>query len=55
MHARLLDLPIYHPYFELTTMGYVKKALEIIGVTVKESKKIKSSAKETYYQFFLDF
>ncbi|MFX1280386.1 MAG: hypothetical protein ACFFA3_13340 [Promethearchaeota archaeon] len=55
LHARLLDLPRYHPYIELTTMGYVKKALEIVGVKVKETKKIKSSAKETYYQFLLEF
>lgn len=55
LHARLLDLPRYHPYFELTTMGYVKKALEIVGIKVKEARKIKSSAKETYYQFVLDF
>ncbi|MFX0028396.1 MAG: hypothetical protein ACFE8B_04260 [Candidatus Hermodarchaeota archaeon] len=55
LHARLLDLPRYHPYIEFTTMGYIKKTLEIVGVEVKEIKKIKSSAKETYYQFLLEF
>ncbi|MFX1571518.1 MAG: hypothetical protein ACFFB0_02135 [Promethearchaeota archaeon] len=54
LHARILDLPKYHPYFELTTMGYIKKALELIGLTVEKTTKIKSSAKEIYYQFILN-
>ncbi|MFX1389952.1 MAG: hypothetical protein ACFE9Z_07825 [Promethearchaeota archaeon] len=55
LHARLLDLPKYHPYFELVSMGYIKGALDVIGIKAKDIKKIKSSAKETYYQYTLDF
>ncbi|MFX1389951.1 MAG: hypothetical protein ACFE9Z_07820 [Promethearchaeota archaeon] len=54
LHARIFNLPKYHPHFELITMGYIKKALELIGVNVKETTKIKSSAEEIYYQFTLD-
>ncbi|MFX1389953.1 MAG: hypothetical protein ACFE9Z_07830 [Promethearchaeota archaeon] len=54
LHVQLLDFPKYHPYLELTTMGYIKKALELVGITIREAKKIESSAKEIYYQFTLD-
>ncbi len=54
VHARVLDLPNYHPIYEFTIMGYTENALEIVGINVKEIKKIKSSAKEIYYQFVVD-
>ena len=54
MHAYVLDMPLLPIYFEYTNMGYVQKALEIIGVQVKEIIKIKSSVKEIYYKFVLD-
>lgn len=54
MHAYILDLPKYHIYFEYNNMGYAEKALGIIGVQVKETIKVKSSAKEIYYKFVLD-
>ncbi|MFX1389954.1 MAG: hypothetical protein ACFE9Z_07835 [Promethearchaeota archaeon] len=55
LHVRLLDLQLHHIYFELTIMGYVKKTLQLVGLTVKETTKIASSKKEIYYQFLLDF
>ena len=54
MHAYVLDMPLYHIYFEYTNMGYVQKALELIGVQVKNIIKVNSSAKEIYYKFELD-
>ena len=35
-------------------MGYIEKALEIIGVQVKETIKVKGTAKEMHYKFVLD-
>lgn len=55
LHVQLLDFPKYHPFFEFVTMGYIKKALELVGVTVKKTAKIKNSEEEIYYQFVLDF
>ncbi len=54
MHAYVLDMPLYHIYFEYTNMGYVEKALEITGFQVKEIIKVKSTLKEIYYKFVLD-
>ncbi|KKN35726.1 hypothetical protein LCGC14_0780670 [marine sediment metagenome] len=54
MHGYILDLPIYHVYFEYITMGYRQKALELMGIHVKETIKVKGTAKETYYKFVLD-
>ena len=54
MHAYMLDLPVCHPYFEYTTMGYRQKALELMGIHVKETIKVRSTPKETYYKFVLD-
>ncbi|KKM93097.1 hypothetical protein LCGC14_1211880 [marine sediment metagenome] len=54
MHAYILDLPLYHPYFEYTTMGYRQKALELMGIQVGEFIKVKGTAKETYYKFVLE-
>ncbi len=53
-HFYILDLPIYHIFFEYSTMGWIKKALEITGVSVKEIIKVKGTAKEIYYKFVLD-
>ena len=54
MHAYIFDLPRYHIYFEYVVMGYIEKALEIIGVQVKETIKVKGTAKEMHYKFVLD-
>jgi len=53
-HLHIFDVPLYHVFFEYSTMGYVQKALEIMGVFVKETIKEKGSAKETHYKFVLD-
>jgi len=54
MHAYVLDLPFYHVYFEYVVMGYRQKALELMGIHVKETVKVKGTAKEIYYKFVLD-
>ncbi len=54
IHAYILDLPIYHAYFEYTTMSFNKKVSELFGIPVKETIKVKSSTKEIYYKFILD-
>ncbi len=54
IHASILDLPLYHIYFEYVVMGYIQKGLELIGVPVKETIKVKSSANDSYYNFVLD-
>ncbi|KKM93094.1 hypothetical protein LCGC14_1211850 [marine sediment metagenome] len=54
IHAYILDLPIYHAYFEYTTMSFNKKVSELFGIPVKETIKVKSSAKETHYKLILD-
>ncbi len=53
-HAYVLDLPIYHIYFEYVVMGYAQKAIDLIGLTIKETIKVRSSAKEIHYKFVLD-
>ncbi len=53
-HLYILDMPLYHLYFEYSTVGYVVKALEIMEVSVKETIKVKGSAKETHYKLILD-
>ncbi|KKN07329.1 hypothetical protein LCGC14_1068260 [marine sediment metagenome] len=53
-HLHIFNVPLYHVFFEYSTMGYVQKALEIMGVLVKETIKVKGSAKETHYKFVLD-
>ncbi len=54
LHAYIYDLPKYHIYFEYVVMGYIEKALEIIGAKVKEITKVKGTAKEIHYKFVLD-
>jgi len=54
IHAYILDLPIYHAYFEYTTMSFNKKVSELFGIPVKETIKVKSSPKEIYYKFVLE-
>ncbi|KKM93096.1 hypothetical protein LCGC14_1211870 [marine sediment metagenome] len=53
-HVYILNLPLYHVYLEYSTMGFVKKALELYGTTIKEIIKVKASAKEIYYKLILD-
>ncbi len=53
-HVYIRDLPRYHPYFEYSVMGFVLKALELYGTTIKEIIKVKASAKEIYYKLILD-
>ncbi len=53
-HLYILDMPIYHVFFEYVTTGFAQKALELIGVSIKDVTKVKGSAKETHYKFVLD-
>ncbi|MFX1297774.1 MAG: hypothetical protein ACFFD2_23375 [Promethearchaeota archaeon] len=54
LHAHILDLPKYYVYLEYIVMGYIQKALEILGVPVNKTVKVKATAKEIYYKFILD-
>ncbi len=55
VHVRITGVPTPHIHFEYSVMGYIKKALELMGSKVEE-KRIKgfdSEDKEIYYQFHL--
>ncbi|KKM85049.1 hypothetical protein LCGC14_1293020 [marine sediment metagenome] len=54
MHAYILDLPKYYRYIEYSVMGFIQQAIELIGVLVKETVKVKSSAREIHYKFVLE-
>ncbi len=54
MHAYIVDLPRYYFYIEQSVMGFIEQALELTGVLVKETIKVKGSAKEIHYKFVLD-
>ncbi|KKK45826.1 MAG: hypothetical protein Lokiarch_06440 [Candidatus Lokiarchaeum sp. GC14_75] len=41
-------MPKYYLIFELSVMGFTQRVLELIGVEVIETIKVKSLAKETY-------
>ncbi|MFX1297215.1 MAG: hypothetical protein ACFFD2_20475 [Promethearchaeota archaeon] len=54
MYVYIFNLPIYHVYFEYTTMGYIERALELFGVTIKKIIKLLGSTKEIHYKLVLD-
>lgn len=54
VHVRLTGVSTPHVHFEYSVMGYIKKALELIGGSEVEEERIKgfdSEDKEVYYQF----
>lgn len=56
VHVRLLDLEMYHPYFEFLTMGYVQQGLEMISARRAIAKCVlggPSARKEIYYRFYV--
>ncbi|MFX1295967.1 MAG: hypothetical protein ACFFD2_14095 [Promethearchaeota archaeon] len=54
MHIYLLNMPKYYIYIEYTVMGFLQKSLELVGISVKKTVKIKGSAEEIHYKFVLD-
>ncbi|MFX1297780.1 MAG: hypothetical protein ACFFD2_23405 [Promethearchaeota archaeon] len=54
LNIYLVGLQKYYFYIEYTVMGFIEKSLELIGIKVKETIRIKSSSEEIHYKFILD-
>ena len=51
-----LDIPVSHLYFEYSFMGYIKRAIELLGVNkfaVNKIRGVSTGDKEIYYQFLI--
>lgn len=56
LHAKILDLGMWHPYFEYLVVGYIQRALEIVANRTVPTQAIKSgpaAINEIYYRFFV--
>ncbi len=56
VEVKISELPILHPYFEYTTMSFVKKGLELTGADITSHEVLKGFSKgdqQVHYRFFL--
>lgn len=55
VHLKVLDLGMWHPYFEYLVVGYVQRGLEIVtnaSVPCQPVKSGPSATNEIYYRLF---
>ena len=52
--ATITGVPIPHVYFEYAVMGYIERALELTGATIRETRRLKGFSRgddSVHYQF----
>lgn len=53
----ITGVPIQHVYFEYTIMGYAKRAIELLGAKIVNTKVLKGAGmgtKDSHYQFTIE-